>query len=195
MTSGNHPLQEISAMPIYEYYSPDTNKVYQFLASTSADANRTPRCPDGEHFRMEKRISSFAITHAEGPGILHPEQEQDISGKEAILADLEKDFHKIDENNPDPRAVGALMERLGELSGEPLTPSMREMARQLKNGADMDALEHQFGEQIEQEMAEIADPATDGSSTDSASKARLLLKKLRKLPRQDPELYKLTDYL
>lgn len=177
-------------MPIYEYYSPDTNRIYQFLASTSKHANRIPKCPDGEKHRMQKRVSSFAITHAEGLGQLHPEQEADISGKEAILEDLEREFHSIDDNNPDPRQVGALMERLGELTGEQLPPSMREMASRLKNGEDMDALENEFGEQIEQEMASVGEGEEAGSN-----QASQLFNRLRKQPKQDPELYKLEDYL
>ena len=69
---------------------------------------------------------------------------------------------------------------------------MREMASRLKNGEDMDTLEHEFGEQIEQEMAGVGD---GGDSESTSGQARQLLDKLRKQPRQDPELYKLEDYL
>ena len=49
-------------MPIYEYYSPDTNKIYKFFAKTLAQKDVIPKCPDGEEHRMEKMLSGFAIT-------------------------------------------------------------------------------------------------------------------------------------
>ena len=48
-------------MPIYEYYSPDTNKIYKFFAKTLAQKDIIPKCPDGEEHRMEKMLSGFAI--------------------------------------------------------------------------------------------------------------------------------------
>ena len=48
-------------MPIYEFYCPEKNTVYQFLSRTLANRDRVPRCPDGEALRMEKRVSRFAI--------------------------------------------------------------------------------------------------------------------------------------
>jgi hypothetical protein len=32
-------------MPIYEFYSPDNNRLYQFLARSLAYRDKTPRCP------------------------------------------------------------------------------------------------------------------------------------------------------
>ena len=33
-------------MPIYEFYSPDTNRIYSFFARSLAQGRLTPRCPD-----------------------------------------------------------------------------------------------------------------------------------------------------
>lgn len=48
-------------MPIYEYYSPDTNKIYQFFARSKAQAESIPACPDNPAFRMVRVPSTFAI--------------------------------------------------------------------------------------------------------------------------------------
>ena len=48
-------------MPIYEFYCPDNNKLYSFLARTLAYRDKLPVCPDGEGFRMERRVSPFAV--------------------------------------------------------------------------------------------------------------------------------------
>ena len=49
-------------MPIYEYYCPDNNKIYQFFAKTLAQGQTVPKCPDNHAYRMEKIVSAFAVT-------------------------------------------------------------------------------------------------------------------------------------
>ena len=49
-------------MPIYEYFCPDNNRIYQFFAKTLAQGQTTPKCPDNPVFRMERMMSAFAIT-------------------------------------------------------------------------------------------------------------------------------------
>ncbi len=48
-------------MPIYEFYSPDTNKIYSFYAKTLAQGRIVPKCPDNPKARMRKLISGFAV--------------------------------------------------------------------------------------------------------------------------------------
>ena len=49
-------------MPIYEFYSPETHKIYSFFARSLAYASKTPRCPDKPGAPMERMISKFAVT-------------------------------------------------------------------------------------------------------------------------------------
>jgi len=49
-------------MPIYEYYCPDNHTIYQFYAKTLAQGKITPKCPANPAYRMEKILSSFAVT-------------------------------------------------------------------------------------------------------------------------------------
>ena len=49
-------------MPIYEYYCPDNNKIYQFFAKTLAQGQTVPKCPDNHAYRMEKIVSAFAVS-------------------------------------------------------------------------------------------------------------------------------------
>ena len=49
-------------MPIYEFYSPDTNRIYSFFARSLAQGRLTPHCPDNPRARMERMISRFAVT-------------------------------------------------------------------------------------------------------------------------------------
>ena len=56
-------------MPIYEYYCPDNNTIYQFYAKTLAQGDRVPRCPANPALTMRKIVSAFAVTgrHGEEP--------------------------------------------------------------------------------------------------------------------------------
>ena len=48
-------------MPIYEYYCPDNNTIYQFFAKTLAQGKLVPKCPDNPKFRLQKTLSTFAV--------------------------------------------------------------------------------------------------------------------------------------
>ena len=141
-------------MPIYEYYCRDNNKIYQFYAKTLAQGRTIPKCPDNPACRMEKMMSPFAVTGkgrkgekavesapggppAAGPG------GADDARMEAAMSAMEGEFSRVDEN--DPRAMGRMMRRMAELTGEKIDGEMEEVVRKLEEGADPDALEEQLG--------------------------------------------------
>ena len=49
-------------MPIYEFYSPDTRKIYSFFARSLSQSEETPFCPDGKKYAMKNFSSGFSIT-------------------------------------------------------------------------------------------------------------------------------------
>lgn len=157
-------------MPIYEYYCPDNNRIYQFFAKTLAQAESLPKCPDNPAFRMVKLVSGFAIGGAtkkstgatpgaaDGPGGDAPAGpegagapgagggEADDPRMEAAFSQLEREMESVDEN--DPRAMGRMMRRMSELTGEKLDGEMEEMVRKLEEGEDPEKLEEQFGDMM-----------------------------------------------
>jgi hypothetical protein len=97
-------------MPIYEFYSPDTNKIYSFFARSLSYADKLPKCPDNPSARMEKMISKFAFTgraketsDSGGPDPEDPRMER-------MMAEMERDMSGMDENNPDPRMLGRMID-------------------------------------------------------------------------------------
>lgn len=146
-------------MPIYEYYCPDNNKIYQFYAKTVAQGDSVPACPDNPDFKMEKVLSQFAIgsgagkAGAEGPeggGDQPPgaggEQTDGIDDvhMESALSQLEQEMAHVDEN--DPKAMGRMMRRMSELTGERLDGEMEEVVRKLEEGQDPEKIEEEMGE-------------------------------------------------
>lgn len=182
-------------MPIYEYYCPDNHRIYQFYAKTLAQGRSTPKCPDDPRFRMVKLLSAFSVTgkakepagaDAAAAGERGPEDDPRL---EAAMSAMEQEFAHVDEN--DPRAMGRMMRRMAELTGEPLGGEMEEVVRKLEEGADPESLENQL-DGPETPGGETDDPAGPGPAAqtppDSAKKIRRALARRGPAVR-DPKLY------
>lgn len=182
-------------MPIYEYYSPDTHKIYSFFAKTLAQGKLTPRCPDDPSARMVRLISAFSIggtrqAEAERAPAHGAEEAAQDARLEAAMGAMEREFAQVDEN--DPRAMARLMRRMAELSGEKMDEPMEEAVRKLEEGADPDTIEEQMGGAFG--TADATDPQGDPSRPSSgqssgAREARPKFKVRRPPPVRDPQLY------
>ena len=178
-------------MPIYEYYSPDTDTVYSFLVRDASKAGQAPLCPDGSGHRMEKRISRFAVLKNRGEE--GAEDGLDDPRMEAAMAQLESEFAGMDESDPDPRQMGRMMRRLEELAGRKLPESMREMMARLEAGEDPEALEEAFGDDLG-EGGEDDDEMEDFFAPGGGSGAVRRLLRAARGPKVDPELYDYSDF-
>lgn len=184
-------------MPIYEYYSPDTHKIYSFFAKTLAQGKLTPRCPDNPKARMVKLVSSFAVggTRKEEPSTAAapaPGDSAEDARMEAAMSAMEREFSNVDEN--DPRAMARMMRRMAELSGEKLDEPMEEAVRKLEEGADPDSLEAEMGDAFGPEDGGAADPYGDGPMPGTETQpepkdSRAKFKVRRAAPVRDPQLY------
>lgn len=141
-------------MPIYEYYCPEHNRIYQFFAKTLAQGRTTPRCPDNPAHALVKMVSPFAVrkkgakpgeggAEAAEPAAPGGGPGGDDPRMDAALASMESEFASVDEN--DPRAMGRMMRRMAELTGEKIDGEMEEVVRKLEEGADPESLEDQLG--------------------------------------------------
>jgi len=193
-------------MPIYEYYCPDNNTVYQFFAKTLAQGKLVPKCPDNPKFRMQKALSTFAVKTGgkkSGDGSAKdgatgmPEASGDPAEDarmEAAMNAMEGEFASVDEN--DPRAMGRMMRRMAELTGEKIDGEMEEVVRKLEEGADPDALEEQLGGAFPDEQGGgMDDPYGEGPMPGAGQEkldpkeAKFRFKALRRPLRRDPKLY------
>jgi hypothetical protein len=179
-------------MPIYEYYSPDSNKLYSFFSRVVVGSEVTPRCPDNSDYRMQRTVSGFAVIgRAKESPDAGAGDDLDDPRMEAAMAELEREMSGMDEENPDPRQMGHLMRRMAEMTGEKLPGAMEEMVRRLEAGEDPDKLEEEYGDMPELEDFGMGE---DGPAAEGEGGAKRLLRRLRG-PVRDPELYELRDYL
>ena len=172
-------------MPIYEYYCPDNHTVYQFYAETLAQGRTVPPCPDNPAFRMQKQVSAFAVNRGRpDAGPTSADGAADGAGDarmEAAMGALEREFGQVDEN--DPRAMGRMMRRMAELTGEALDGGMEEVVRKLEEGVDPESLE---------ERLEVGSGEPEGApwpAAESPEKRHRFKPRRLAAPRRDPELY------
>lgn len=171
-------------MPIYEFHSPDTNKIYSFFARSLSYADKVPKCPDDPVARMERIVSKFAFTgraqeKSESPDEADPRMEK-------MMAEMEREMSGMDENNPDPKALGRMMRKMTEATGQAMPEGMDQMIRRLEAGEDPEKLEEEFGDAFEgMDMPE----GEAGGAPSTGSRVRPARTE------RDPALYEFADYL
>jgi len=105
------------AMPIYEFYSPDTHKIYSFYARRMMGKEVLPQCPDGSQHRMERQISRFAFTgKAREPGPAGEEAAPDPR-QEAAMMQIASEIESMGEAN---HVNLIAVEHLGRMDGDGL---------------------------------------------------------------------------
>lgn len=184
-------------MPFYEFYCPDNHTVYTFFARSTRWAGRVPRCPDPAHpgARLEKKVSRFAFTGlARERGEDGGAEPEDPAMLQAMAA-MEKEFAGLSEENPDPRQLGRLMRRMGDLMGTGWNAGMEEMARRLEAGEDPEKLEEQFGDALDESMGGGEDIGSGDGDEGRGGRSRWLSRWRLQGPRRDPRTYEMSDYL
>lgn len=176
-------------MPIYEFYSPDTRKIYTFFARSLAYAGKTPRCPDKPKARMEKLISNFSVTgRAKEKDEFAAGGEGDDAQMDAAMAEMEREFGGMDESNPDPRQLARMMRKMSSLTGEKMPAQMEEMIGRMEKGEDPEKLEEEYGSAM--------DEFEPGEGDEAASELSKTLGRLRrKRVERDPTLYEMAEYV
>ena len=183
-------------MPIYEFYCPDNHKIYQFLARSLRHQGSVPRCPDNEKYRMERRVSRFALLRG-----LSEDQENDPfanvgeSKMEALMAEMERDMSGMDDENPNPKQLGHIMRRMTDVMGDKVPAEMREMVRRLEAGEDPEKLEADYGSLMGDEEGGGEGEEGSGGPADFFSQT---VKKLRtnfRPPQRDPKLYEISEFV
>ena len=180
-------------MPIYEYYSADTHKIYSFYARKLVETNVVPKCPDGAEKAMERVLSPFAITGKAKEKIEEPGGEgmPDLDPRqEAEMMKLAGEMSGMDEENPDPRALGRLMRRMMDITGEKMPEPMLEMLARMEKGEDPEKLEEEYGDVLDDDsMGDFGMGKGDGEKGGMGTLRRRLP------PRRDPRLYEMAEHL
>jgi hypothetical protein len=179
------PLCDLSFMPIYEFYCPQNNTLYQFLARSLACRDVVPTCPDNPEYVLEKRVSQFAVIgRAKEESGDDPFAGIDDSQMERLMTDMEGEMGVLDNDDPDPRQLGHFMRKLTDVMGDKVPPALREVVRRLEAGEDPDKLEEQFGALGE----------ADADADPIFSQMKKIIRNARQ-PVRDPKLYEMSEWV
>ena len=175
-------------MPIYEYFCPQNRRIYSFFARSLRYSDKVPRCPDNGRWKMEKMLSGFAITGRakEQSDEAGPGDDVDDAKMDAAMEAMEREFGGVaDSENPEPRALAAMMRRMGELTGQKMPAQMNEVIARLEKGENPEKLEAEYGDVFDAlESADDAGGIGDG---------KLKLRRTKRITR-DPTLYEMSEY-
>jgi putative FmdB family regulatory protein len=135
-------------MPIYEFYCRDCHTIFSFFSPTIGVA-RNPSCPRCERRELERRPSTFAMLRgrtggegeSEGDDADDPFAGLDEERVERAMESLAGEMERMGDSE-DPKALGSLFRRFGDLTGLEPGPRMQEALRRLETGEELDAIEN-----------------------------------------------------
>jgi hypothetical protein len=181
-------------MPIYEFYCADNRKIYRFFARSLSLAEKTPRCPDNPKYKMERLLSQFAFIGRAKEPAENPQGEMDDPRMEAAMAEMEREFSGMSDENPDPKALARMMRKMSSLTGEAFPEAVGEMIARMEKGEDPEKLEEEYGEAL----GALDEPGGTPDSAELGKPGNLqaTLRRLRQ-PRitRDPTLYEMRDFV
>ena len=135
-------------MPIYEFYCKDCHMIFNFFSST-INTEKRPMCPKCEKIKLDRQMSTFAISRNRGEEDDTPMPDMDEAKMEQAMNVLASEAENVDEN--DPRQAANLMRKLTDMTGLNLGSGMEEALRRMEAGEDPDSIEADMGDLLEGE--------------------------------------------
>jgi len=133
---------------------------------------------------MERMLSRFAVTGRAVEKKDTPPGERDPR-MDRMMAEMQSEMAGMDEGNPDPKAIGRMMRKMTEATGQPMPKVMEQMIRRMEAGEDPEKLEEEFGDALE------GLDLPDSETPDQGGSPRLTHRR----PVRDPALYEMADFL
>ncbi len=135
-------------MPIYEFYCDRCNTIFNFF-SRRVNTSKVPACPRCQKPRLDRRMSSFAVTGRAGEQDRSDDPPMDQEAMEKAMHLLAGEAGKLDED--DPRQAARLMRRFTEMTGLELGDGMQEALRRMEQGEDPERIEDELADVLENE--------------------------------------------
>ena len=135
-------------MPIYEFYCPDCNTLFNFFSRT-IDTSKRPKCPKCKRRTLQRQMSAFAVTGKAKEAGEDGEMPFDETKMERAMQMLAGEADRINED--DPRQAANLMRKLTDMTGMELGAGMEEALRRMERGEDPEQVEAEMGDLLEME--------------------------------------------
>lgn len=135
-------------MPIYEFYCPNCHMIFNFLSRT-VNTKKRPTCPKCKRPKLERKVSSFAISKGLSEPAADGMPDLDETQMEKAMMELAGEAEGM--NEEDPRGMARLMRKLYDATGMKLTGGMEEAIRRMEAGEDPDKIDEEMGDILEEE--------------------------------------------
>nr|HID59205.1 zinc ribbon domain-containing protein [Desulfobacterales bacterium] len=136
-------------MPIYEFYCPDCNTIFNFF-SKSVNTEKRPVCPRCKKRKLDRMMSVFStVSGKEEKGESDIDFPLDEAQMEKAMNFLAHEAERIDED--DPRQAANLMRKFSDMTGIQLSDGMEEALSRLEAGEDPDMIEAEISDLLESE--------------------------------------------
>ena len=135
-------------MPIYEFYCPDCNTIFNFFSRT-INTEKRPVCPRCKVRTLDRQMSAFAVTGRAKDGGDEDDLPFDESKMEKAMQMLAGEAERINED--DPRQAANLMRKLTDMTGMELGDGMAEALSRMERGDDPEQVEADMGDLLESE--------------------------------------------
>jgi putative FmdB family regulatory protein len=156
-------------MPIYEFYCPDCNTLFNFFSRT-INTSKTPTCPKCKTRPLERQMSAFAVTGKAKESEGDDDLPFDGDKMEKAMQMLAGEADRINED--DPRQAANLMRKLTDMTGMELGAGMEEALRRMERGEDPEQVEAEMGDLLESEEPFVL-PEKRGKGARGARRAPL----------------------
>ncbi len=138
-------------MPIYEFACPKCRRIFNFF-SQRVSPKHLPTCPKCGNKKMEKQMSSFAMTRGSkdsapegGTGEEGPMPDLDDPRVARAMSEMERDMAHMDENNP--KHMAHMMRKMKDILPPGSMPKGIDTAiKRLEAGEDPEKIEADMGD-------------------------------------------------
>lgn len=131
-------------MPIYEFYCPECNTIFNFF-SVTPDTESCPACPKCEKDILRRKVSMFATLKHKGDEECTPFDGMDEEKMEKAMEGLAGEMEGM-EDSEDPRAMARFMKKFSQATGMEMGPKMEDFMHRLEAGEDPESLESEMGD-------------------------------------------------
>ncbi len=133
-------------MPVYEFYCPTCNTIYNFF-SRSVNTDKVPACPHCKTLKLQRRMSVFSVISPNRSEMEDNPLPMDESRMGKALEMLGREIEKTNED--DPKHAAGIMREFSKAAGFNPTPEMEEALGRMERGEDPEVIEAEMGDMLD----------------------------------------------
>ena len=135
-------------MPIYEFFCPDCNTIFNFYSPT-VNTRKIPRCPQCQRRELERLLSTFATISGKN----ETRENEDIPLGDAKMMEavqmMEKEIQNVKED--DPQHMVSILRKLSKTLGIKINDRVEEAMLKMEAGADPEEVASEIAEDLNPE--------------------------------------------